>query len=107
MKSLIFVLFIILGFAAEAGPPPTSPTNQAWKAVIAATSNTVNLPGGVTVGIYIGDATACNIAVILANDTSAVTFTNVQSGAIIPFRVKRVMVTNTNCTSIIALYDLD
>jgi len=83
---------------------PVSPTNQASKARAVTPSDTVNLPGGISLGIFIGTATACNIAMILQNDTTAVTWGNVQSGSVLPARAKRVMSANTTCTGILALY---
>jgi|SRR5579859_5254444 len=53
--------------------------------------------------LYIGNATACNIAVKLENDSAAVTFSNVQVGQILPFRVKAVMSTNTTCTGTVGI----
>lgn len=51
--------------------------------------------------IWVGGAG--NLAVILAGDTSAVTFTGVPAGTLLPLRVKRVMSTNTTATSIVAI----
>lgn len=46
-----------------------------------------------TRGIYVG--TGGDLAVILADDTVAVTFANVASGIVYPLRVKRVMEAST------------
>ena len=51
--------------------------------------------------LYIGGTG--NVAVIAEGDTDAVTFINVLGGTILPVRVKKVMATNTNATSIVAL----
>jgi hypothetical protein len=57
-----------------------------------------------TKGLYIGDATACNIAVKGAQDASAVTLLNVQSGAVYPFSIKQLLSSATTCTSVFGLY---
>jgi hypothetical protein len=46
---------------------------------------------------------AGNIAVIAADDSSAVTITAVAAGTLLPIRVKRVMSTNTTATLILSL----
>lgn len=51
--------------------------------------------------LYIGGAG--NLAVILADDSSSVTFTGVLAGSILPIRAKRVLSTNTTATTILAL----
>lgn len=51
--------------------------------------------------LYVGGAG--NVVVITASGT-AVTFTNVQAGSIIPVRARRVNSTNTTATNIVALY---
>jgi hypothetical protein len=57
-----------------------------------------------TKGFYVGDATACNVAVKGAQDASAVTLTNVQSGAIYPFSIIQLLSSGTSCTSVFGLY---
>ena len=52
-------------------------------------------------GIYVGGAG--NLAVILDNDTSAVTFIGVLAGSLLPIRARRVMATITTATSIVAV----
>jgi hypothetical protein len=47
---------------------------------------------------------AGNISLILSEDSSAVTFSNVPAGTILPFQVKQVRSTNTTATLIVALY---
>ncbi len=81
-----------------------APTNQAFKVRVVTPSNTVNLVDGRTIGVFNGTATACDIAMILYSDSAAVTWSNVQSGAILPVRATRIMAANTTCTSILALY---
>ncbi len=102
------VVFVCMIAAAHAQRPPGPPTgqavfNQAISARAVSLSDTVNLTS-MTRGIFIGDATACNVALIFSSDTAAVTFTNVQSGTVYPFSVYRVMSTNTTCVAVVALY---
>lgn len=51
--------------------------------------------------IWVGGAGS--LAVILAEDSSAVTFAGVAAGTLLPLRAKRVMSTNTTATSIVAV----
>lgn len=55
----------------------------------------------ITRGLWVGGAG--NVAVILENDTDAVTLAGVGAGTLLPIRVKRVMSTNTTATLIVAL----
>lgn len=52
--------------------------------------------------VYVGGTG--NVALMAIGDSSAVTFTAVPVGAILPVRVSRVMATNTTATSIVAIY---
>jgi hypothetical protein len=54
--------------------------------------------------LYIGDATACNVALELQNDTAAVTLTNVQPGEVLPLSAIRLMSTNTTCAAVVGIY---
>jgi hypothetical protein len=87
----------------QAGPP-AEVVNQARVARTVTPSDTVDLPLGPTRGLYIGSATACPVAVILADDTSAVTFAAVPTGTFMPIRAKRVLATGTTCTPIIGMW---
>ena len=73
------------------------PANQA-EAVT--TSDTVNLSGTAR-ALYIG--VGGNVTVLMPDGTT-VLFTGVQSGTILPVRVRRVNSTATTATSIVALY---
>lgn len=53
-------------------------------------------------GLYIG--AGGDVALIAAGDTVAVTFAGLVAGTILPVRTKRVMVTGTDATSIVALW---
>jgi len=107
MKRIVLaILGIVISAPAWAqGGGQTNPIytfNQALSArAVTKSDTTVLVP---TRAIAIGDATACNVAVLFLNDTSAITFTNVQSGQILPFSVTKVMSTNTTCATITALY---
>ncbi len=106
MKALLFggfLLIVGISFAyAQSTPQGTGTLNQAVQArALTKSDSTTYQP---TRGLFIGDATACNIAVILKNDTAAVTLLNVQSGALLPFAIKQLMSTNTSCTAVIGLW---
>jgi hypothetical protein len=103
-----FVVFICMVASAHAQAPPQPPGgqpvyNQALSARAVTASDTVAL-ASTTRGLFIGDATACNLAVQFVRDSVAVTLTNVQSGALLPFSVIRVMFTGTTCVTVFALY---
>lgn len=51
--------------------------------------------------LYIG--TGGNVVVVFAESGEAITFTNVQSGTILPVQAKRVNSTNTTASNIVAL----
>lgn len=53
-------------------------------------------------GLYVG--VSGNVAVILAGDSSAVTFVGLAAGIIHPIRAKVVKSTGTTATSIVAVY---
>ena len=82
-----------------------SVTNQVSPAVkahaVTPTDNT-DLTWGPCRALYIG--TAGNVAVVLDNDTVAVTFVGCYAGQILPVMAKYVMATNTTASNIIALY---
>jgi hypothetical protein len=79
--------------------------NQARKGVAVTYSDTVNI--AVTRGLYNGNATACDIAVLFNGDTTnTITLKNVPSGATLPYQIVRVKNSATTCSAstIIALY---
>mgnify|MGYP000700423410 CR=1 FL=1 len=55
-----------------------------------------------TRGLWVGGAG--NIAVVMRGGSAAVTFSGVPAGTLLPFRVTKVMSTNTTATLIVALY---
>lgn len=102
---------IVLGLAVTAGAlaqqTPSPPTGQAvfnqGRSARAVTPSDTTILNG-TRAIFNGGASACNIALILAQDSAAVTFANVQAGEILPVTAIKVMSTNTSCSNIVALY---
>lgn len=55
-----------------------------------------------TKGLYIG--VTGDVAVLMAEDVSPVTFVAVASGTVLPLRAAKVMSTNTTAASIVALF---
>lgn len=55
----------------------------------------------ITRGVYVG--TGGDLAVVMADDSLAVTFVAVPSGVLLPIRVLKVMSTNTTASDILAL----
>ena len=109
MKYLGIGAFLVLAWAASVALaaqliPPSGQhvLNQAVNArALTKSDSTIFL---VTRGLFIGDAAACNIAVLFNADASPVTLTNVQSGALLPFQVVKLMSANTTCATVFALY---
>jgi hypothetical protein len=106
---VLAVLLVLLASPAWAQSKPTGePTlNQGISGRTVTKSDATLLPG--TRGLYVGDAAACNLAVVFQADNAtgagvAVTFSNVQPGSFLPLQVAKVMSTNTTCTSVVALY---
>ncbi len=87
---------------AQSPPIGTPVLNQGISARLLTKSDTAYVLE--TRALFIGDATACNVALLFNNDTAAVTFTNVQSGALLPFQIVKLMSAGTTCTSVVALY---
>lgn len=75
--------------------------NGAATAAVAITPNDSTDLAEITRGIYVG--TGGNLRVLLADDTTPVTLTNVSAGVIYPLRVKRVYSTNTTASNLVAL----
>jgi hypothetical protein len=63
---------------------------------------TVSSDGRSTRGLFVG--TGGNVAVMLRDDSTAVTLKNVASGSVLPIQVQFVMNTNTTATDIVALF---
>lgn len=97
------LLIILLSGAAPPGGSITYVSNQARKAAVVTPSDSTVIDPP-TNAIFISNATACNIAVKLADDTAAVTLSNAQVGQLLPIQAKAIMATGTSCTGIIALY---
>jgi hypothetical protein len=105
----LVLLLLAVTSAAWAQSPPTgyASLNQAISARAVTKSDATLLPG--TRGLYVGDATPCNLALVFKADNAtgagvAVTVSNVQPGSLLPFQVAKVMSTNTTCSSVLALY---
>ena len=77
---------------------PLAPYNI-WRAITI--SNTANFKEGLCDAVYCGSTG--NIVLVMQDD-SAVTFTGVFSGQILPVTCKRVNDTNTTVTGMVALY---
>lgn len=85
-------------FAQQSGAALTGPGGGA---VAVTPSDTVDLAGGVSRGVYVG--VTGNAKIRLPDDTE-VTFTGLAAGVIHPIRCKRVWSTGTTATSILAIY---
>lgn len=99
--------------APSASAPQGSfcPASQAYPAAVqnqAQSSQTIT-PSNSTVyspplrALWIGDTSACNLALKLANDSAAVTWALPANAGFLPLSVKQVMSTNTTCATIIGL----
>jgi hypothetical protein len=104
MRTVALITLLLLPSAALAQTVPQGALslNQASQFRALTKSDTATFPP--TRGLHIGDASACNVAVIGAQDTAAVTFNNVQSGQILPFSVTKLMSTNTTCATVTGLW---
>ncbi len=68
---------------------------------VAVTPNDSTDLANISRALWVGGAG--NVAVMLADDTVAVTFVGVAAGSLLPVRVKRVMATNTTATNLVAI----
>lgn len=103
--ALLGMLLPTLGWAQNK-PTGDGTLNQAISARTVTKSDATILPG--TRGLYVGDAAACALSVVLQADNAtgagvAVTLSNVQPGSFLPLQVAKVMAATT-CTSVVALY---
>lgn len=99
----IAALFLLCPLAARADNTTQQVTNQATAsaAVTPSDSTVLNPP---TTALFNGNASACNMALILQKDGSTVTtWNNVQPGQILPVRAKQIMAATT-CSNIVAMY---
>lgn len=80
----------------------TNQVSPAIKAIPVTPTDNTTLTQGACRALYIGSAG--NVAVIMDNDTVAVTFIGCYAGQILPIMVSTVMATNTTAGSILALY---
>lgn len=102
----LLVLFLPVAAWAQAPGPPAEVVNQARVARTITPADNTPLALGPTRFVYISQATACAIAVILADDTAAVTLSvpAASANAFMPIRAKVVMATGTTCTPIVGLW---
>ena len=102
IAAICLFLWLMTGHAFAQSTPGGMPVLNNTQARLLTKSDTTAVP--ITHAVYIGDAAACDIAVILSRDTSAVTFSKVQPGSTVPIQIRKLMSTNTTCTVVIALY---
>lgn len=76
------------------------PSSPAVKAAAVTKSDDTVLSA--TRALYVGGSG--DVAVIMVDDTTAVTFSAVPAGTILPLRVTKVMATNTSAANIVALW---
>lgn len=81
--------------------PRNSDLHSAVGAAAVTPSNDADLPNGECRALYVG-ATG-NLSLDVGNST-AVVFVGVPAGTVLPVRAKRVRVTGTDASSIVALY---
>jgi hypothetical protein len=89
---------------AQPAPSGQATLNQGRSATLLTPGDSTTITA--TRGLHIGDAAACNIAVVFSADsltTGAVTLPNVQPGLSYPYSIKRLLATGTTCTHVTAL----
>jgi hypothetical protein len=77
-----------------------SPAEQFNKAVAITPSDATDLPNGISDAVYVGGA---GVVAAVFQDSTVVNFTAV-AGAKLPLRVRRINLTNTTATLLVALY---
>lgn len=85
--------------------PPAHARNQVWNQatwIISAGGGGSTVYSG-AIALFVGDATACNVAVQPIDQATATTLTNVQSGEIIPIAVKQIPASGTTCAAVFVL----
>jgi hypothetical protein len=104
---LVAALIIYMGPAwGQAPGPPGEVINSARVARTITPTDNTPLALGPTRFVYVSQATACALAVILADDTAAVTLSvpAASANAFLPIRAKVVMATGTTCTPVVGLW---
>lgn len=98
------LLALAVAIPAWAQTPPVGQNvvSSGRQARLLTKSDTTVIPR--TLGLYIGDAAACAIAVLFAGDTSPVTLANALPGTVYPWSVTKLMSANTTCTAVTAIY---
>lgn len=103
---VLTLLWIVAAFAQNsAGGGAQHERNNAFRSFAVTPSDSVVLANGPTSALYMGAAAACNITMKLNGDATAVLFSNVQPGEILPVQALLIQATGTTCTAIVALYD--
>jgi hypothetical protein len=105
MNAILFMLVMAFSSSALAQVPLRGEQvlNQASSFSLVTPSDSLKFRGP-TKGVYIGDAGACDVALVGAQDLSPVLFTNIATGVTLPLSIIQVMATDTTCTSIIGLW---
>lgn len=85
----------------DANGSPIPVWGPASKAVTITKSDVTDLTSSKIRALWVGGAG--DVAVIMLNDTAAVTITAVPAGTLLPIAVNKVMSTNTTATSIVGL----
>lgn len=99
-KFWLWFLLLVPSVAFADGPPQDMITAARVARIVTPANGTV-FPFGPTRKVFVG-ATACNLNMILADDTAAVLFTGV-SGTL-DVRAKDIESTSTTCTTIVGLW---
>ena len=81
--------------------PTTEGVNKQGRAYSLAAVTTSDSADNIYDAIWVG--TGGNLAVMGANDTSAVTLGSVASGTLLPISVRKIMTTNTTASAIVGL----
>lgn len=102
--AVILVLGLVLGASlvpAQTDNFPNYGPEAPARTAAAVTPSDATTLDPVPRALYIG--TAGNVAVILIDDSTAVTFVGVTAGSILPVRPQKVMATNTTASNIVAV----
>jgi hypothetical protein len=67
-------------------------------------SDTVNLPRGITEAVWVG--VGGDVAAVMQNDTMPVVLAAVPTGAYLPIAAKRINLSGTTASGLVALYEV-
>ena len=79
----------------------SQPFNQ-WRPIT--TSDTVDLPGGLTHALWVGGAG--DVAAVMQNNQVPVVLAAVPAGSWLPLAAKRINATGTTASGLVALYQI-